>query len=86
MTDVDESEVELSEAKQIYEALNDLFIGKPTDDILTAVGLCLVDIFTDDLFPENGEEETDREFLSYSIWLKRMYEIGKPINKSGVIH
>lgn len=74
------------EAGKLYEALNDLFIGKPTDEILTVMGQCLVDIFTDDLFPVNGEEDTDKEFLMYSIWLKRLYEVGKPINRSGVVH
>ena len=75
-----------TEVRQIYEALNKLFDGKPTDEILTAMGQILVDIFTDDIFPMNGEESTDKEFFMYSIWLKRMYETNKPINRSGVIH
>lgn len=80
------SEDTASEIGRMYEALNDLFIGKPTDEVLTVIGQCLVDVFTDDILPTNGEKSTDKEFLMYSIWLKQMYEANKPINRSGVIH
>lgn len=70
----------------IYDALNEMFDGKPTDDILTAVGQILVDIFVDDILPMNGAESTDKEFFMYSLWLRKMYEMHRPINQSGVFH
>lgn len=71
---------------QIYEALNELFIGMPTDEVLTMVGQFLVDVFTEDILPSSDEKSTDKEFLMYSFWLKQMYEMNKPTNKSGVLH
>lgn len=72
--------------QQMYEALNELFIGRPTDEVLTMVGQFLVDVFTDDILPNSGEANTDKEFRMYLHWLKQMYEVNKPTNQSGVLH
>lgn len=75
-----------TEDQQMYDALNELFIGIPADEVLTMVGQFLVDVFTDDILPDSGAKSTDREFLMYLHWLKQMYEVNKPINQSGVLH
>lgn len=80
-----ESDTE-SEARQIYDAINSLFVGKSTATLLTVLAHCIADIFAEDHFPIDGEEVTDREFLMYTLWLKKLYELNKPTNKSGVVH
>lgn len=75
-----------TEDQQMYDALNELFIGRPVDEVLTMVGQFLVDVFTDDILPDSGAKSTDMEFLMYLHWLKQMYEVNKPINQSGVLH